>query len=599
MERRVARSERGVQLGLRAAGLVTAAGDGLEALRALVAGQRTALAPLPEALARGLPRTLGARVPGASAGPERGEAFALAALEQALRGVEPAERARIPLLVGTGLGPQEERELDLAAGREPAGAHALTLRLAERCGLDLARSLTYSVTCVSGSCALERARGELLRAESECPAVLVLGLETLSRTIQAGFCALEALSASASPSQPAPQDGIVLGEGACALLLARAIPGRPALLGHALVADASHMTSPDTSGAGMRAAIEAALAQAQLRPQDLRWIALTAPGSPAYAAVYAAALAPLLPDWRGRVVSWEASVGHLLAASGPLGLAFAREEAGPGLALTVGFGGLNAAAVSGLAPPTRAPSARALPAPLPAGSRPSTAGRVRAVASARAGSADLEDAFPQRWDPRRRIGLEVAPLVEAACRALRAAGWWAPASLDPGSPHSTPTDLSDLALVVAVDHHGEVASRRFAAAQTQARPSSPAAFLTSLPSTPATTLSLLLGAKGHQATINSGPLGGAAALAEARLLLARGVARRVLVGALSATPDGVWRGASVVLLDLDPPGSRSAAQASPGEPEGPNGLEGLEAARELLEDAPRSDLVALGLLSAC
>lgn len=566
-----------MQLGIRALGLVSAAGEGLAPLRALIARGGTALAPLPEALTRGLPRTLGARVPGLGLGPERGRDLALAALEQALAGVGPAERAAIPLLVGTGLGPQEAREADLAAGRAPAGAQALTEDLAEACGLDRARSLTYSVTCVSGSCALERARGELLRPE--CPAVLVLGLETLSRTIQGGFCALDALSARASADEPALADGIVLGEGACALLLTRAAVGRQALLGHALVADAAHMTSPDTSGAGMRAALAAALAQGGLAASDLQWIALTAPDSPAYAAVYAAALQALRPDWRALVVDWEGAVGHLLAASAPLGLAFCDAERGPGLALTVGFGGLNGAALVGPA------GAEALLPPAPA-ARP----RLRALASARAGSPDLEDDFPTRWDPRRRIPAEVAPLVEAAREALRGADWWSPGQT-----------VADLALVVAVDHAGEVASRRFADALARARPTSPGIFLGSLPSTPATTLSLLFGAQGHQVTLNAGPGGAAAALEEARLLLARGVATRVLVGALSATrPETcreTWRGASALLLEADRDAARQAPEASAPRTGDPRRAD-LASARERLGPAPEAGLVAGALLEA-
>lgn len=478
------------------------------------------MAELPPEVARGLPHTLGGRVPGLAAGPERGASLAAEVIEAALEGTAPARRAQIPLLVGTGLGPQEPREAGLNAS-----AQAFTEALAEGAGLDAARSLTYSVTCVSGLCALERARSQITAG---APAALVLGVETLSRTIQGGFCALEALSASASPSDPSPQDGIVLGEAACALLLEPAEAGEAALLGQGLVADATHATSPDRSGRGMREAIELALAEAGLEVGDLGWIALTAAGSPVYAATYAGALDSLWEgeDWRERVVNWEGSVGHLLAASGPVGLLYELERARetPGLALTVGFGGLNGASVIG-------PARVADPAP-------GVEVRCHALASASEGAEDLEDAFPGRWDPRRRIPPEVAPLAEAARQALGGLGLW-----EPGR------SLPELGIVIAVDNHGERCAQRFGSALERERPCSPAVFLNSLPSTPATTLSLLFGARGYQATLNAGGRGGAAALEEARWLVAQGIAPRVLAGTLSVSAEGNQRLAALVVVE--------------------------------------------------
>jgi 3-oxoacyl-(acyl-carrier-protein) synthase len=507
-------------LAIRGHGLRTAAGFGLETLRASVAEGRTALAELPTAVARGLPHTLGGRAPGLPADSQRGLLLARDVIEAALAGVPGGRRARIPLLVGTGLGPQEPRE----AGQS-AQAQAFSEALAVGAGLDVAQSLTYSVTCVSGLCALERARRALAGG---APAALVLGVETLSRTIQGGFCALEALSATASPSEPSPQDGIVLGEAACALLLEPAEPGEPALLGQGLVADACHATSPDRSGRGMREAIEVALSEAGLGVGDLGWIALTAAGSPVYAATYAGALDSLWGSeaWRERVVDWEGSVGHLLAASGPVGLLYEVERARetPGLALTVGFGGLNGASVVGPARAAEAVASREV--------------RVLALASASEGAQDLEDAFPGRWDPRRRIPPEVAPLAEAARQALAGLGRWEPGQV-----------LPDLGIVIAVDNHGERAAQRFGSALERERPCSPAVFLNSLPSTPATTLSLLFGARGYQATLNAGSRGGAAALEEARWLVSQGVVPTVLAGALSVSPAGNQSLAALVLVE--------------------------------------------------
>ncbi|MGE0708477.1 MAG: beta-ketoacyl synthase N-terminal-like domain-containing protein [Planctomycetota bacterium] len=333
------------RLAVTGVGVETAAGRGLEALRAAARAGRSLLAPLPDEVARDLPQTLGARV--AREGRARGLELAASAAEDALADLLRARRARTALFVGSGLGPREPWEEALAAGARPGvaeHAHALTEELAARLGLGGERA-TFAVTCASALCALEAARAALLRGR--CEAALVLGIETLSRTIQGGFCALEALSTANEPGGR-PDDGILLGGGACALLLELAPAGGLALRGQACVADATHATRPDPAGAGLRAAAAHALEEAALAPADLGWIALTAPASPAYRAAYAAALGALCgPGWEERAETWEDAVGHLLAASGAVGVAWGWGRPEPGLALTVGFGGLNGATVVG------------------------------------------------------------------------------------------------------------------------------------------------------------------------------------------------------------------------------------------------------------
>jgi 3-oxoacyl-[acyl-carrier-protein] synthase II len=234
--------------------------------------------------------------------------------------------------------------------------HALTADLAGRAGFGGPLG-TYTVTCASALYALEQACAEL--ALERAPAMVCAGLETLSRTILAGFCALDALSKTAGPGAPSPADGIVLGEGVCAVLLepldaarARGARVRGVIAGRGLRSDGVHMTSPDAEGVGMRLAIEQALDEAGLAPAGVERITLTAPASPGYAAMYESALGAVFgAGWPARSTSWEPAVGHLLGASAAMGLAFATEllagALGPApdtvLALTVGFGGLNGA----------------------------------------------------------------------------------------------------------------------------------------------------------------------------------------------------------------------------------------------------------------
>jgi 3-oxoacyl-(acyl-carrier-protein) synthase len=335
-------------------GVVCAAGAGVEAFAAAPA-RPTTLSDLPPELRAGLPVGFGGRVGDDLVGDDpaqRAVRLGGLAVEEALReaDLDPSQR-RVGLVLASALAGTERAELAAADEAPTADAlralapPALTRELCQPRGLLAGPAL--SVTCASGLYALEQAALDL--ALGRLDAVVALGLETLSRYVLAGFCALEALSTSADPDQPSPTDGIVLGEAACAVVLEGAGAARPLarIVGRGLGADATHVTSPAADGRGMTAAIQAALTDAGLPAAAVGRISLTAVGSPAYQAMYEAALAPRLPDWRQRAGSWEPAVGHLLAASTPAGLvdatlALARDPA-PVLALTVGFGGLNGA----------------------------------------------------------------------------------------------------------------------------------------------------------------------------------------------------------------------------------------------------------------
>ena len=373
-------------------GLLTAAGEGLVPIAAALAAGRSALGALPEAVARGLPHRLGGRFPAElvpEAGPDRAVLAALRAARAALAEAALPAGARLALAVGTGLGASERLE---ALGPGASGAldpelwspAALGREVGGALSIPAERRRVFVVTCLSSLCALEHARAELELGRAD--AVLVLGVETLSRTIQAGFSALGALSKTATAERLAVEDGILLGEAACALVVEReeGARGRGArvrvrITGQAMRVDGRHLTSPNPEGEGLAAAIAGAGADGvwgAAPRRDARsagegggpgspiaaerasllgmgcgaephshTVLVTAPASPGYAAQYARALGA---DWRGRVESWEGVTGHCLGASTAVGVAFAAERLGRGaggsaLLLSVGFGGQSGA----------------------------------------------------------------------------------------------------------------------------------------------------------------------------------------------------------------------------------------------------------------
>lgn len=149
--------------------------------------------------------------------------------------------------------------------------------------------------------------------------------------------------------------------------------------------------------------------------------------------------------------------------------------------------------------------------------------RVVACAHALTAPADLEERFPGRWDPRRALSPELRPLIAAGALAQERAGW----GPDPRA-----------ALVIGVAGWGLEPARAFQAQLARAgeAPLRPSAFLSSLPSTPAATLALLLGHGGWQATlcVPAGERPLRAALEHALELLQLGRATRALVAAPGA-----------------------------------------------------------------
>jgi 3-oxoacyl-(acyl-carrier-protein) synthase len=423
-------------------GATSAAGAGVEALAAALREKRRCLQPLERLRGPPIPMSAGGEVPpecfretaGARVPRERAFRLASSALDEALaaarlddtaaasrlddglagdrsRGGAPEDARRprasaIGLALGTALGAIEAVEEWVAAGEacESAGAAegprplddemrrrasfdglAARLAAAARPPLRGPRSV-FSVTCVSGLCALEQAAADLARARAA--RVAVCAFDTLSRFMQAGFSALGALSPSGR-LQPFTlgRDGIVLGEAAAAAVLeplaaarARGADVHGCLLGARLESDAHHLTSPEPSGKGMRRAIERALQDSGLGSGDIGCITVTAAGSPLYDRMLSRAVREALGDAaveRIPVTTWEPAVGHVLAATSIMALVHAalvlREArvlpvfdtgrldpdcrlryvidgpeplASPAvLALIVGFGGQNGAAV--------------------------------------------------------------------------------------------------------------------------------------------------------------------------------------------------------------------------------------------------------------
>ncbi|MCB9764733.1 MAG: beta-ketoacyl-[acyl-carrier-protein] synthase family protein [Alphaproteobacteria bacterium] len=178
---------------------------------------------------------------------------------------------------------------------------------------------TLSTACTSGACAIGLA-SELVRT-GQAPAAVAFGADALCQITVHGFHSLGVHAANPCRPFDRDRDGMNLGEGAGALLLepleaALARGARPLALigGYGNTSDAHHLTAPDPSGHGARAAIRQALGD--LPASAVGYVSAHATGTPLNDAMEAAALSTELPD--AAISGIKGAVGHTLGAAGTI-----------------------------------------------------------------------------------------------------------------------------------------------------------------------------------------------------------------------------------------------------------------------------------------
>jgi 3-oxoacyl-[acyl-carrier-protein] synthase II len=267
--------------------------------------------------------------------------LALAAAAEALadagwNGGPPGDPDRSGCVIGTGIGGittiEEQHTIMEERGPERVSPLAIPILMANAASGVVAmkhdlrgQSFGTVSACAAGAHAIGMAAR--LIAYGDADRVVTGGTEsTLTPLSLAGFTKMEALSKSGI-SRPFDRrrDGFVIGEGAGVLVLEEEnsarergarILGRVA--GYASTSDAHHLTAPEPSGRGAARAIELALADAGIGPDDVDYVNAHGTSTPLNDRAETEAIKAALGD-RARSVpvsSTKSAIGHLLGAAG-------------------------------------------------------------------------------------------------------------------------------------------------------------------------------------------------------------------------------------------------------------------------------------------
>jgi 3-oxoacyl-[acyl-carrier-protein] synthase II len=276
--------------------------------------------------------------------------YALAAARQALddagldtRRLSEEEQARFGVIFGTGIGGlqlfEDQTKVYLEEGPRRLSPFFVPMMITNMAAGLIAmehqlRGPNHSVVsaCATGNHNLADALLQLRHGYAD--AILCGGTEACITALGiGGFAAMKALSTrndtpeTASRPFDKTRDGFVAGEGAGALVLetlehaqARGAAIHAEVLSVGTSSDAYHFAAPDPEGRGVRLALQRALDEAGLQPEDVDYINMHATATPLGDVAETNAVKHVFGDhaYHMRLSSTKSMTGHLLGAAGAI-----------------------------------------------------------------------------------------------------------------------------------------------------------------------------------------------------------------------------------------------------------------------------------------
>ncbi len=263
------------------------------------------------------------------------------AVTQAKLDLKNVNLDRVGVLVGSGIGSMRsmEKEYDKYLQKGPKKMSPFFIPriiINEAAGqVSIETGARGPVTCVATACATaSNAIGDAFRIiqYGEADVMIAGGTESATTVLGVGgFCALKALSQhndepdKASRPFDLNRDGFVMAEGAGIVILeslehakSRGADILAEIVGYGRTSDAYHVTAPDAEGLGAAKAMELALADSGLKPQDISYINAHGTSTKLNDQVETLAIKKVFKEFSRKVPvsSTKSMTGHLLGAAG-------------------------------------------------------------------------------------------------------------------------------------------------------------------------------------------------------------------------------------------------------------------------------------------
>ncbi|MCK8827256.1 beta-ketoacyl-ACP synthase II [Natroniella acetigena] len=263
------------------------------------------------------------------------------ALEDAELEIDEENENEIGVLIGSGIGGVETFEKQynrlLKRGPNRVSPFFIPMMIANMAAGQVSihtgakgPNVTAVTACASGTNALGDAFEIIKRGDAKM--MIAGGTEAaITPASCAGFCAMKAMSTNndnpqaASRPFDAERDGFVMGEGSGVLILeslesaqARGAKIYAEVAGYGMSADAHHITAPAPGGEGAARAMEMALEEGNLEPEEMDYINAHGTSTPANDKLETAAIKKVFGEHAEQLIvsSTKSMTGHLLGGAG-------------------------------------------------------------------------------------------------------------------------------------------------------------------------------------------------------------------------------------------------------------------------------------------
>jgi len=275
--------------------------------------------------------------------------FAVAAAKMAVEDAgldfEQTDRDRVGVLIGSGIGGtatwEQQHSVLMEKGPGRVSPFLIPMMILDMASGRVAMlfgvrgpNLGMATACATSAHAIGEAAEIIKRGDAE--AMIAGGSEAaVSPLAVAGFCSMRALSRRndepprASRPFDRDRDGFVMAEGAGVVVLEdlehakrRGARLHGEIIGYGTSGDAYHMTQPSPDGYGMALAMESALRDAKISPDDVDYVNTHGTATPSGDPAETLALKKVFGDRAGSIPcsSTKSMTGHLLGAAGAVEL---------------------------------------------------------------------------------------------------------------------------------------------------------------------------------------------------------------------------------------------------------------------------------------